>query len=83
MKPGVQGKLGGNRSHPPLNRMKDWLFGGPSHRTAVTGDMNQPTITTTHKRKADYVLVSSSFPSPEFQNHNFDRKSHPFMQRKD
>jgi hypothetical protein len=42
MKPWVQGKPSAERSHPPLNRINDWLFGGPSQYTAVTGAANNP-----------------------------------------
>jgi hypothetical protein len=48
MNPWVQGKPGGDRSHPPLNRIKDWLCGGPSQRAAVTGTMHHPTRMRVH-----------------------------------
>jgi hypothetical protein len=48
MNPCVQGKTWGERSHPPLKRIKDWLVGGPSHTAAVTGMTHPATITITH-----------------------------------
>jgi hypothetical protein len=48
MNPWVQGKPAGDRSHPPLNRINDWLCGGPSHRAVVTGNIYHPVTMTAH-----------------------------------
>jgi hypothetical protein len=49
MNPWVQGKPCEERSHPPLNRINDWLFGGPSHTAAVTGAIHPPARMIAHQ----------------------------------